>query len=210
MAMRHPDALSACALPICFATMSNCKDAQGAIRLFDEAHPIVADAQPQIRFYTLQSPNIACAGFGELLECGEDAHGGGSIQPAERRNVPLRTRVCVARSGYRSFSSSGFTLNSERTSSCAMPAGFCVNQRFDRSTASRSASLWGSSSAGAFAIARETGSVMASSMPTTAESCRGPSRSMRLWACSFLSVFCAMQARLYCRPRESAPADALY
>src|SRR5881296_2900323 len=59
----------------------------------------------------------------------------------------------------------------------------CSNQALDSATAWRSCSLSGSSSTGALAIARETGSSMASSRPTTALTWRGAKRSISSWAC---------------------------
>src|SRR5450432_912543 len=75
--------------------------------------------------------------------------------------------------------------SSDRTCSWGMLL-FCFDHACASPSAFSSSAERGSSSMGALAMARETGSSMASSSPTTAESCVGGSWSISSWACSLV------------------------
>jgi hypothetical protein len=65
-----------------FGAVEDGVNVEGAGRVLDEADAIVADAQAQIVGVALELLDVALAGAGEVVERGEDAHGGVAVDAA--------------------------------------------------------------------------------------------------------------------------------
>lgn len=161
-------------------SMQDRKDLKRIFGFLREANSIVADAQPEFARQALQFPYISVTGLGEPMQRREDAHGRVAVESSHIGSGRFRP-VDLSHVAYFSccLKLFGVRPKSESTSSCEMEfPPDRSNQAFESRTFAFSSSLSGSSSIGAFAIARETGSKMASSNTTTALSCVGASRSI--------------------------------
>jgi len=161
-------------------------DINRAIGRERKPHPVISDSQPQFPGLTLQGFYVAFASFGKPQECGKDAHGCSSIQATDVQACRFRPEDDRHRQRFRLAALLDRRLNSATTFSWGIPRpARWLNHSFDSATERRSDSVSGSSSTGAFATARETGSRSASSIPTTAETWLGAKRSINSWACCF-------------------------
>src|SRR5205807_6650405 len=142
----------------------------------DEEEPVVTDAEPEF-FSSLACLYVAFAGIRKAVQGGENAHGGGLVQAADIGLSRFRPDDALHFGFLKRSISSWVIPSSANTCSCGIP-WLCLNHSRARSSAFASSGVIGSSSMGALAMARETGSSMGSSKPTTEEGCGGGSRSI--------------------------------
>jgi len=152
---------------------------------FSEADAVIADPKPHIAGIALEFLDVAFACFSKSVESRQDAH---SLIAVDTTNIGTgrRSKDDLLHSGSLQRRSSVERPNSARISSWGMPwPGCSAIHAFDAATALRSCSVSSSSSMGAFAIARDTGSSIVSISPIMAETWLGASRSISLCACCF-------------------------
>src|SRR2546429_115432 len=152
----------------------------------DEEKPVVADAKSEF-FHSLECLYVALARIREAMQGGENAHGGGLVQPADIGLGRFSPDDALHVGSLKRSISSWVIPSSARTCSWGIP-GLCFSHCRASAIAFSSSAVSGSSSTGALAMARETGSSMASSRPTTAVTWRGARRSISSWACSLVSA----------------------
>src|SRR5271165_4552285 len=145
-------------------------DAQNVLGFLGETDAIVAHSKTQFTRCSLQLLYVALAALGETKKRSEDAHGGLPVQGADVGPGALGPEDFFHAYSFGLIELLRVNPNSARSSSLDIPCPPCrSNQALDSATAWRSCSLSGSSSAEALAMARETGSSIASSSPTTAD-----------------------------------------
>src|SRR3974390_296224 len=165
--------------------MTDSSDFDG-VRVFPiKEHAIIAAAEAEARERGLQLFDIASAAGEVAVHAVKNLHSKFTVDGAEIgagfRRPADGNALGRGLLGFGHF----FTPNSRRISSWGIPSPRASEAR----ARSRAATVsGGSSSSSTGALAREKGSSIASSRPTTAESCAGGSRSISSWACSLVSV----------------------
>jgi hypothetical protein len=65
-----------------FGAVQDGVNVERAGRVFDEADAVVANAQSQLASVAFELLDVALAGAGEAIQCGEDAHGAVAVDAA--------------------------------------------------------------------------------------------------------------------------------